>query len=76
MELGSFLWESKGRLAGWGWTSDLNLVVVEDNGRAAMYTLHGRKARELSLGAEVETQVCVPMRSRGKETQANDGCML
>jgi len=59
VELGNFLWESRGRLAGWGWTSDLNLVVVEDTGRAALYTLHGRRARELSLGAAVEAQVCV-----------------
>eukprot|EP00983_Pelagomonas_calceolata_P110545 1159682-Pelagomonas_calceolata.AAC.8 len=42
--------------ARWGWTPDLHLVVVEDTGRAALYTLHGRKARELSLGAAVEAQ--------------------
>ncbi|KAF8057673.1 VCL1 [Scenedesmus sp. PABB004] len=54
--LGSFLWEGA-RLAGWGWSAELELVMVDAAGKVYFYSLHGEcLAKQVSFGPEVEAE--------------------
>ncbi|KAI8468744.1 MAG: vacuolar protein sorting-associated protein 16 [Monoraphidium minutum] len=55
-EAGSFLWE-RGRLAGWGWSGEQELVLVEPCGKVSFYSLQGAKLpKELSFGPDVASE--------------------
>eukprot|EP00798_Chlamydomonas_sp_ICE-L_P031781 gene31781-6977_t len=62
IELGSVLWE-RGRILDWGWSSNLELAVVEESAKVLVFSMHGEKLREFTLGAAVEREgvkeVCV-----------------
>lgn len=36
VEAGSFLWDSPGRIAAWGWSDAQELVIVEDSGKVRL----------------------------------------
>ncbi|KIY95564.1 Vacuolar protein sorting-associated protein 16 [Monoraphidium neglectum] len=56
VETGSFLWE-KGGMAGWGWSAEQELVIVEATGKVSFYSLQGvRLPKELTFGPEVESE--------------------
>eukprot|EP00201_Polytomella_parva_P022502 CAMPEP_0175042506 /NCGR_PEP_ID=MMETSP0052_2-20121109/2610_1 /TAXON_ID=51329 ORGANISM="Polytomella parva, Strain SAG 63-3" /NCGR_SAMPLE_ID=MMETSP0052_2 /ASSEMBLY_ACC=CAM_ASM_000194 /LENGTH=141 /DNA_ID=CAMNT_0016305343 /DNA_START=75 /DNA_END=497 /DNA_ORIENTATION=- len=46
---GAVVWD-RGRILGWGWTSDVELVIVESNGRVSCWSPFGSKIREFTLG--------------------------
>lgn len=53
-ERGSFLWTG-GALSALGWSSQEELLLVEDNGHVSFYSQHGTQLpREFSFGPEVE----------------------
>lgn len=37
--LGTFIWESKAQLVEWGWSEQLQLVIVEDTGLVSLRSL-------------------------------------
>ncbi|WIA22377.1 hypothetical protein OEZ85_004684 [Tetradesmus obliquus] len=54
--LGSFLWEG-GKLAGWGWSSELELLLVDAAGKVSFYSISGaRSPKQVSFGPELEAE--------------------
>ncbi|KAK9823042.1 hypothetical protein WJX81_002597 [Elliptochloris bilobata] len=53
VRLGAFVWE-RGRIMGMGWTSEEDLMLLEQSGEVHLYSMHGQaQARSFSLGGEV-----------------------
>ncbi|GAX81388.1 hypothetical protein CEUSTIGMA_g8819.t1 [Chlamydomonas eustigma] len=52
--LGSHVWD-KGRIIGWGWSASLDLVVVDEQGRVVVLSMHSEKLREFGMGSAAES---------------------
>lgn len=73
-QLGSYLWD-KGRLVAWGWSSSLELLILDERGRVVVVSMHGEKLREFSMGAAVEKQGISKASGAGMPCTA-EGCVL
>ena len=61
--LGSHVWD-KGRIVGWGWSGNLELVVVDEAGKVAVLSMRGERVREFSMGTAVEKAGVAKVRGR------------
>eukprot|EP00775_Hariotina_reticulata_P009376 gene9376-9539_t len=53
---GSFLWEGS-RLADWGWSNELQLIMVDSQAKVYFYSLLGvREPKQVSFGSELERE--------------------